>query len=199
MTGCTEKKPEGIPYFYQNRGIAPTPGNDWVCDNGVWVWRASSQEKAQEPEASEKFEAQFIDCKNPQGLHKIQGEYRQVCKDWRGYYYVENFQKYNLSLGWVYENITKANAEAILPKQDPLTSVLKDPTTGKWAGGDVGAKIRAPFDKIATKLENISAGGGIMRAFQLSAIVLMLFVALIIYIIFVRGKGASGVTVGQVG
>jgi len=66
---CTEKKPEGIPYFYEARGITPTPGNGWVCDNGVWVWRASAQEKAQEPEASEKFEAQFIDCKNPQGIH----------------------------------------------------------------------------------------------------------------------------------
>lgn len=41
--------------------------------------------------------------------------------------------------------------------------------------------------------------GSIKKGAQTTAIVLMVFVGLIIYLIFVKGKGASGVTVGQTG
>jgi hypothetical protein len=41
--------------------------------------------------------------------------------------------------------------------------------------------------------------GGIKRSLQTTAVVVMIFFALLIYIVFVKGKGASGVTVGQVG
>lgn len=43
------------------------------------------------------------------------------------------------------------------------------------------------------------AGGGIKGMIASVGIVLMLFVALIVYIIFVRGKGAEGVSVSAVG
>ena len=41
--------------------------------------------------------------------------------------------------------------------------------------------------------------GGFKRSLQTTAVIVMIFFALLIYIIFVKGKGASGVTVGQVG
>jgi len=183
---CTEKKPEGIPYFYEVRGIVPTPGNDWVCDNGVWVWRASGQEKAQEPEASEKFESQFVECKSPQGFHKIDGEYRQVCKDLRGYYYISDFQRYSLSLGWVYNNITKPKAEAILPKEDPLTDILRDPETGRWLGAGVSEKVRASFDKVEAKLGNIASPGAGLKA------MVGLVGVIILVLLFLVALGYSG-------
>ena len=177
---CKEKKPEGIPYYYQSREITPTPGNDWVCDNGVWVWRASSQEKAQEPEASRKFEETFIDCKNPQGHYKIEGEYRQVCRDLMGYYYITDFQRYNLSLGWVHDNIIKKKVKEALPKEDPLTEMLYDPGTGKWVGGDISKKIRVPFDKIEAKLGNItSPGAGLKAMVGLVGVVILVLLFLV--------------------
>jgi hypothetical protein len=189
---CIEEKPKEAPYYYRARGIKPSPENRWLCENGVWVWRMSTYEKAQEPEASKKFEGTFIECKNPAGFHKIEGDYRQVCKDLRGYYYIKDFGRYNLSASWVYDNITKPKLEesirAVMPEKDPLASWLQDPVTGKWKGGDIKKPVLPQFKM-----------GGIKRSLQTTAIVVMIFFALLIYIVFVKGKGASGVTVGQVG
>ena len=52
------------------------------------------------------------------------------------------------------------------------------------------------------KLPSLGVGsslGDLKRSFQVSAVVLILFILAIIYVIFVKGKGASGVTVGKVG
>lgn len=49
-------------------------------------------------------------------------------------------------------------------------------------------------------MPKIEAGmGGLKRSLQTTAIVVMLFVALLIYIVFVKGKGAEGVSVSAVG
>lgn len=48
-------------------------------------------------------------------------------------------------------------------------------------------------------IKKVMPGAGIKRSAQLIAIVLMGFIVLLIYIVFVKGKGAEGVTVGQVG
>lgn len=205
---CTEAKPAEAPYFYRVRGITPSPGNEWRCVNGVWEWRMTDHEKGQEPDASKKFESQFIACKTPVGYYKIEGEYLQVCKStWGGYYYIKNYRKYNLSASWVYENITKPGAKekakSILPEKDPFVGLMQDPESGKWAGMDVGSNIsrtiRAPFDKSAQWMQGIAGGGGLVRSLQTTAIVLMLFVLAIFYLIFVRGKGAEGVSVSAVG
>ena len=42
-------------------------------------------------------------------------------------------------------------------------------------------------------------GGDIKRSAQVTGLVVMGFVALLVYLMFVRGRGASGVTVAQVG
>ena len=58
------------------------------------------------------------------------------------------------------------------------------------------------FFGLGLKMPDLSIGDGlsdVKRGVQTTAIVLMMFVGLIIYLIFVKGKGAEGVTVGQVG
>ena len=199
---CTEAKPTEAPYYYRVRGINPSPDNDWVCVGGAWEWRMSDYEKAQEPDASKKFEAQFIACKNPVGHYKIKGEYVQVCRGTLGrYYFIKGYTKFNLSSSWVYENITKPGmkeaADSILPDKDPMINLLQDPETGKWWGEDISKTIRAPFDKSVQWIQGV--GGGLKGTIASVGLVLMLFVALIIYLIFVRGKGAEGVSVSAVG
>ena len=46
--GCEiEKKPKDIPYYYRNHNIIPSPGNEWVCVSGSWIWSVKGIEKAQ--------------------------------------------------------------------------------------------------------------------------------------------------------
>jgi len=193
---CTDRKPEKVPYYYQVRGINPSPGNDWVCEGGQWVWRMSGHEKAQEPKASEKFEGQFVLCKNPVGVYKIGGSYRQVCRDLRGYYYVENYSRFNLSANWAYENVIKPKAKSLIPDKDPAESLLRDPESGKWWGAGVQEKA----ESLGERAKNlIPDAGGLKQSLQVTGLVIMAFFALLLYIIFVRGKGAEGVSVSAVG
>ena len=62
----------------------------------------------------------------------------------------------------------------------------------KEAGKDVSYAARSAVGGVA---KTVSGAGGIKRSAQLVAIVMMAFIGLLIYIIFVKGRGAQGVTV----
>lgn len=196
---CEEKRPEGIPYYYRVRGITPTPGNDWVCKDGAWVWTMSSSEKAQEPDKNKVFEEQFVVCKNPQGHHKMSdGKYHQVCKGLWGYYYIDNYEKFNLSTNWVYENITKPRLKEAVPKVDITgRAYLQDEDTGEWLGGDVGDKIVAPLTSIREQLGGIKmpSVGLPFKALGGVLVFLLVVVALLISV----GYSGMGESAGRVG
>lgn len=181
---CTEKKPEEIPYFYQVRGIKASPENDWRCVDGVWIWTMSGAEKAQEPEASREFEDKFVLCSDPQGIYKVDGTWRNVCKDWRGYYYVANYKRWNVST-----QMMKHLIESALPSRDDITGKIRDTEKaifydeeeGKWKGSD----LKLPGVPQLPSLPSLPDMGG--------AKLITLFIILIVGMIALGYSGIGGI------
>ena len=70
----------------------------------------------------------------------------------------------------------------------------------KEAGKDIKYTIKKTVGGVSGKIGEATGGlGGIKQSMQIIAVVVMLFIAAIIYIIFVKGKGAEGVSVSAVG
>ena len=53
---CLKEKPSMIPHFFTDHGITPTPGHDWVCKNGEWIWSMTPAEKAQFIEVEKRLD-----------------------------------------------------------------------------------------------------------------------------------------------
>ena len=207
--GCSkENKPKTIPYYYINHHIAVEPGNDWYCVNGEWIWTVRGREEKEINDANKVADMQPYSEMGRQdyGTIRYQGRWTTVWTDSvHGDYISIDGIHYKLKPDWWTTTEKRRNAESQMLKQIPRVSIeekmaASHGVVGKLLKGDEGwSEAGRPEWLKVPQLPNISLPGGIMRAFQLSAVVLMLFFALIIYLIFVRGKGAEGVTVGQVG
>ena len=96
----------------------------------------------------------------------------------------------------------RASYQAANPAKKDTEEVKRYGGTDKWikeVGGEA-KDIKVPSFPSFTlpKMPSFNLGG-IKQSMQIIAIVIMLFIAAIIYIIFVRGKGLKGVEVSAVG
>lgn len=105
---------------------------------------------------------------------------------------------------FIQENPSSIGTDIYKNREEKCAEFLKRYIT--WLGGKIEHYTEIPdvpnIPAPKIRLPDISMpdiGGDIKRSAQVTGLVVMGFVALLVYLMFVRGRGASGVTVAQVG
>lgn len=186
MSCKNEDKPKDIPYYYRSHNITPSPGNDWVCVNGEWIWTVRGIESVQVNIEEKKADnAPYTEpTRDMYGSITYRGKQRIVwCDSVYGDYIAVDGVHYQLRTYWWKSHYNRTHGEAMISKVIPRKSMDKVMNEKRW--GLPG------LPSLDVKMPSIGlAGKGVIG---LIAIVIVIFLALI-----ALGYSGLGGSVGRV-
>ena len=169
---CKEKKPEGIPTYYKNHGIAADPRNGWVCKDGLWIWTIQGIEKAQVEKYEREAEARAytLPTRDMYGSIKYHGKQCIVWVDTKhGDYIAVDGVHYKLNPNWWTTHYKRTHGETQTKGVIPRKSMEEVMSEKRWGAPSLPS----------LKLPSIGlAGKGLIGIIVMIGVVILILVAI---------------------
>lgn len=188
MTCNETEKPKDIPYYYRAHNIVPEEGNDWYCEDGVWIWTVRGREEKQVDEYERDVDkAPYKPLERASyGVIRYGGVWRTVWIDSvYGDFISVDGKHYQLKKEWWTTHEKRNTGESQILKEIPRKSIEEVFSDKRWDMPDL-PNINFDFPS----LPDLS---GLKGSLQVTALVFIIVILIIVYML--TGKGEKGVTV----